>query len=56
MSKKNKRNRIVIDFSGSEILERDVSKFGTGAHVIVPKEHLGKNVKIIVGEEEEEDE
>jgi len=50
---KNKRNKIVIEFSGSEILEREISKFGTGAHVIIPKEHVGKKVKIIVEGEDE---
>jgi len=59
-SKNKKRKRkirkdIIIKFWCSEILERKASKFGTGAHVIVPKEHAGKKVKIIVeGEEENE--
>ena len=49
------KKEIIIKFSGSEILERTTSKFGTGAHVIIPKEHAGKKVKIIVeGEEENE--
>lgn len=51
---RNKRqNKIIINFTGSEILDRKISKFGTGAHVIVPKEHIGKNVKIIVEGEDE---
>ena len=50
---KKRPNKIIINFTGSEILERDVSKFGTGAHVIVPKEHIGKRVKIIVEGEDE---
>lgn len=45
-SEKN-NSEITIKFEGSEILERTVSKFGTGCHVIVPKEYEGKNVKII---------
>jgi len=57
-NKKKKRKvkkKIVIKFGDSEILERKASKFGTGAHVIIPKKYAGKKVKIIVeGEEENE--
>jgi len=54
MSKgKKKGKEIIIKFKGSEIIERIASKFGTGAHVIIPKEHEGKKVKIIIGEENE---
>ena len=49
---KNER-KITIKFEGSEILERNVSKFGTGAHVIIPREYVGKKVKIIVEGEDE---
>jgi putative transposon-encoded protein len=42
------KNEILIRLAGSEILERQVSGFGTGCHVIVPKEYLGKKVKIIL--------
>lgn len=48
-----KKKEIVIAFDGSEILERKASKFGTGAHVIIPKEYVGKKVKIIVEGEDE---
>ena len=49
------KKEITIKFEGSEILERKASKFGTGAHVIIPKEHAGKKVKIIIeGEEKDE--
>lgn len=49
------KKEIIIKFGDSEILERKASKFGTGAHVIIPKEHTGKKVKIIVeGEKENE--
>ena len=48
-----KKSEIIVKFSGSEILERKASKFGTGAHVIIPKEHAGKKVKIIVEDEDE---
>jgi len=57
-SNKNKKKKekvkkeIVIKFWGSEILERKASKFGTGAHVIIPKKYAGKKIKIIVGEDE----
>jgi putative transposon-encoded protein len=53
MQKEKRRKegrKIIIEFGGSEILERKASKFGTGAHVIIPKEHAGKKVKIIVEE------
>ena len=36
-----RKGKIIVEFSGSEVLERKVTKFGTGAHVIVPKEHIG---------------
>ena len=45
--------KIVISYKGSEIIERTVTGFGTGAHVIVPKEYKGKKVKIIVGGDDE---
>lgn len=51
--KKKIKKEIVIKFWCSEILERKASKFGTGAHVIIPKEHAGKKIKIIIGGEEE---
>ena len=47
-------NKISIDLFGTEILERKASKFGTGAHVIIPKEHVGKKIKIIIEEDENE--
>ena len=43
-----KGEKIILDLFGTEILERNVSKFGTGAHVLIPKEHLGKKIKIII--------
>jgi len=47
------KGEITIKLRGSEIIERKVSKFGTGAHIIVPKEYVGKKVKIIMEEEDE---
>jgi putative transposon-encoded protein len=41
------KSEIILQLTGSEILERQVAGFGTGCHVIVPKEYLGKRVKII---------
>jgi len=56
VSKRKSKKEITIKFSGSEVLERTASKFGTGAHVIIPKEYVGKQVKIIVeGGEDDED-
>ena len=48
------KKEIVIKFEGSEILERKASRFGTGAHVIIPKEYINKKVKIIVEDEDDE--
>jgi len=48
-------NKIVLDLFGSEILERKAVKFGTGAHILIPKEHIGKKIKIIIEESKEED-
>ena len=45
---------VKIRFWDSEILERKISKFGTGAHVVVPKEYAGKKVKIIFIEDKNE--
>jgi putative transposon-encoded protein len=49
-----KSEKIILDLFGTEILERNVSKFGTGAHVLIPKEHLGKKIKIIIEEDKDE--
>ena len=48
---KEKSKEISIKIKIKEILERQVSGFGTGAHVIVPKEYKGKKVKIILEDE-----
>ena len=47
------KGKIVIEFEGSEILERTASKFGNSCHVIIPKEYVGKRVKIIVEGDDE---
>jgi putative transposon-encoded protein len=51
--RKPKENEIIVKFEGSEILERTATNFGTGAHVIIPKEYSGRKIKIIIGEENE---
>ena len=33
-----------------EVLERIVTEFGTGAHIIVPRKHIGKKARIIIRE------
>ena len=43
-------NRRVVLMSENEILERKASKFGTGCHVIIPKEYANKKIKIIIEE------
>lgn len=48
------KKEIIIKFEGSEIIERKASQFGTGAHVIIPKEYINKKVKIIVEDEDDE--
>jgi len=52
-SEKTKNKELNIKIKVKEILERKASKFGTGAHVIVPKEYAGKELKIILEEENE---
>ena len=47
------KKEIIIKFEGSEILERKASKFGTGAHIIIPKEYINKKVKIIMEDEDD---
>ena len=49
------KKEIRINFEGSKIIERVVTKFGTGAHVVVPKEYAGKRVKIIFEGENDKD-
>ncbi len=47
------KNKVNLGIIVKEILEREASKFGTGAHVIVPKEYAGKKLKIILEEEDD---
>ena len=41
-----KKKIIVEDFE--EVLERDVSNFGNGSHVILPQKHAGKKATVII--------
>ena len=34
-----------------EVLDRDVTKFGTSSHVILPLKHKGKKAKVIIKKE-----
>jgi putative transposon-encoded protein len=52
-NKSSKKNKISIELEGCEIIERQVTNFGTGAHIIVPKEYSGKKVKIILEDKDE---
>lgn len=34
--------------NAEEVLERDITVFGTGAHIVVPQKHAGKKAKVII--------
>ena len=36
------------DITVAEVLEREISTFGTGCHVIVPQKHRGKKAIVII--------
>lgn len=40
--------RTVISEEIVEVLRKEISSFGTGAHVVCPKEHKGKIAYIVV--------
>lgn len=43
-------NLTLSDLGVSEdVLERQVKSFGNGAHIVIPKQHVNKKVRIIVG-------
>lgn len=42
------KNEIVVDFNRFKILEKTASKFGTDAHIIIPKKYSRMKVKIII--------
>lgn len=41
-----KKKITVEDFE--EVLERDVTSFGNGSHVILPQKHAGKKATVII--------
>lgn len=44
-----KIHSILKDLGVSEgVIEREVKAFGNGGHVVVPKEHLNKKVRLII--------
>jgi putative transposon-encoded protein len=46
------KGNIVIEFQAEEIIDGRVTRFGNGAHVLVPKAWTGSKVKIIRLKEE----
>ena len=46
------KGEVIIRFDNNDIIEKTASKFGNGAHVLISKEYIGKNVKIIIGKSE----
>lgn len=48
-----KKGKIILEFEGSEVIEKTASKFGTGAHVVLPKKYAGKKVKVVVEDVDE---
>lgn len=40
---------ITLDLNDSKIIEKIPSKFGNGAHILISKELIGNNAKIILG-------
>ena len=43
-------NMTLSDLGVSEdVLEREVKSFGNGAHIVIPKQHVNKRVKIVIG-------
>jgi len=43
------KNRIILNLTGLETFELAPSKFGNGAHVLIPKKYSQQNLKIITG-------
>lgn len=41
---------ILLNFKGSKLIEVKISKFGNGAHALIPKEYSNKKIKVIIGE------
>ncbi len=50
MLQKTMRVMIFEIEKGDEILEITVTANGNGAHINLPKKHIGKNIKVIIGD------
>ncbi|MFH1585827.1 MAG: DUF2080 family transposase-associated protein [archaeon] len=53
MNKKQKKilkqtSDIMFEGDIEEILERKISSFGSGSHIVLPKKHRGKKVRVAV--------
>ena len=53
MDKKQKnliKKAFNVMFKGDvkEILDRNISNFGSGAHITLPKKHIGKKAKVVI--------
>ena len=49
MKKAKLDDEIKIELSEYEIIEKEASKFGNAAHIVLSKDLIGKKVKIITG-------
>jgi len=51
--KKLLKQSFEVIFKGDieEILDKQISTFGSGTHITLPKKHLGKKAKIIIYKE-----
>ena len=44
----SKRIKVLISEDVEEVLKKEIVPIGNGAHVICPKEHIGKPVYLVV--------
>jgi len=44
----SKRIRVLISEEVEEVLKKEIVPIGNGAHVICPKEHIGKTAYVVV--------
>jgi len=47
--------KLILSEDVEDIIRRKVSPIGNGAHVTCPKEHIGKNVYIVVVKKDDQD-
>tara|TARA_Y100000034_G_scaffold131022_1_gene190848 strand:- start:421 stop:699 length:279 start_codon:yes stop_codon:yes gene_type:complete len=40
---------VVITLGNKEIIEKTASGFGNSAHIVISKQYLNKNIKIVIG-------